>query len=187
MAPETAGNRVHGTTYEKPLTLFTETESFLLKPLPDNPPELAIWEKVKVHGDCHTTYLKCRYSAPYNLVKQELWLRASETTVRLYQAHTLIAIHPRLFKPGDRHTLDEHLPPNALAYAMQDAQWCLEQSKKIGAYCEQTIQKLLNNSVVDYLRAVQGIISLHKKFGKARLDAACRRALGVCAGFAGLR
>jgi transposase len=173
----TASNRIHGTTREKPLTLFTETESILLKPLPDNPPELAIWEKVKVHGDCHVMYLKCRYSSPHQLVKQELWLRSSETTVRLYQDHALIAIHPRLFKPGSRHTLDEHLPPNALAYCMQDSQWCLEQAKKIGTYCEQVIQKLLNDSVMDYLRAVQGIISLHKKYGKSRLDAACRRAL----------
>lgn len=174
---ETAGNRIHGTTREKPLTLFTQTESLLLKPLPDNPPELTIWEKVKVHGDCHVMYLKCKYSAPYQLVKQELWLRASETTVRLYQDHALIAIHPRLFKPGSRHTLDEHLPPNALAYAMQDSQWCLEQSKRIGSHCEQVVKKLLNDSVMDYLRAVQGIISLNKKYGNARLDAACRRAL----------
>jgi len=174
---ETAGNRIHGTTHEKPLTLFTQTESVLLKSLPDNPPELAIWEKVKIHGDCHIMYLKCRYSAPYQLVKQEVWLRASETTVRLYQDHTLIAIHPRLFTPGQRHSLDEHLPPNALAYSMQDSQWCLEQAKKIGVHCEQVIQKLLNDSVMDYLRAVQGIISLNKKYGQARLDAACRRAL----------
>jgi|SRR5580704_1046832 transposase len=174
---ETAGNRIHGTTRERPLTLFTQTESMLLKSLPDNPPELAVWEKVKLHGDCHVMYLKCRYSAPYHLVKEELWLRATETTVRLYQDHEQIAIHPRLFKPGSKHTLDEHLPPNALAYCMQDSQWCLEQSKKIGTHCEQVIQKLLNNSVMDYLRAVQGIISLHKKYGQARLDAACRRAL----------
>src|SRR5207253_62748 len=71
---ETAGNRIHGTTREKPLTLFTQTEALLLQPLPDNPPELAVWEKAKVHGDCHVTYLKCRYSAPYQLVKQTLWL-----------------------------------------------------------------------------------------------------------------
>jgi transposase len=174
---ETAGNRIHGTTREKPLTLFSQTELLLLNSLPDNPPELAIWEKVKIHGDCHVMYLKCKYSAPYQLVKQELWLRATETTVRLYQNHTLITIHPRLFKPGDRHTLDEHLPPNALAYCMQDSQWCLEQAKQIGSHCEQVIQKLLSDSVMDYLRAVQGIISLHKKYGQARLDAACRRAL----------
>ena len=97
---ETAGNRIHGTTREKPLTLFTQTECVVIKPLPDNPPECAVWEKVKVHGDCHVMYLKCRYSVPYQLASQALWLRACETTVRIYHDHTLIAVHPRLFKPG---------------------------------------------------------------------------------------
>lgn len=175
-ALETAGNRIHGSTHEKPLTLFTQTERMLLKPLPENPPECAVWQKVMVHGDCHVTYLKCRYSAPYKLVKQELWLRASETTVRIYRDHELVAVHPRLFTPGSKNSLDEHLPPNALAYAMKDAQWCLEQAKKIGTHCETVIQKLLSDSVVDYLRAAQGIVSLQKKYGDARLEAACRRA-----------
>jgi transposase len=173
---ETAGNRIHGTTCEKPLTLF-ETERLFLKPLPVKSPECAVWEKVTVHGDCHVMFLKCRYSAPYKLVRQLLWLRATETTVRIFQDHTLVAVHPRLFKHGEKHTIDEHLPPNAIAYCMKDSQWCLENAKKIGAHCEQVIQKLLNDSVVDYLRAVQGIVSLQKSYGNARLDAACRRAL----------
>ena len=173
---ETAGNRIHGTTREKPLTLF-ETEKLFLKSLPDQRPECAVWEKVTVHGDCHVMFLKCRYSAPYKLVKQLLWLRATETTVRIFQDHTLVAVHPRLFKAGTKHTIDEHLPPNAIAYCMKDSQWCLENANKIGMYCEQVIQKLLNDSVVDYLRAAQGIVSLQKKYGNARLDAACRRAL----------
>lgn len=173
---ETAGNRIHGTTHEKPLALF-EAEHLFLKSLPDNPPELAVWEKVKLHGNCHVQFLKCYYSAPYQLVKQVLWLRASETTVRIYRDHELVAVHPRLFKPGSKSTLAEHLPPNALAYCMHDSQWCLESAKKIGTYCEQVIQQLLSNSVVDYLRAAQGIVALQKKYGNARLDAACRRAL----------
>lgn len=174
---ETAGNRIHGTTRQKPLSLFAQTESLLLKPLPDNPPECVVWKKVKVHSDCHVMYLKCRYSAPYKWVKQELWLRASETTVRLYQDSVLIAVHPRLFKFGQRNTLNEHMPPNAFSYCMQDPQWCLEKAEKIGVHCKEVIQKLLTNAVVDYLRSAQGIISLHKKYGDARLDAACRRAL----------
>lgn len=173
---EIAGNRIHGSTYEKPLTLF-ETERHILKPLPDNPPECAVWSKVKLHGDCHVQYLKCRYSAPYQWVRQELWLRASETTVRIYRDHTLIALHPRLFKPGLKHTLDEHLPPNALAYHMKDAQWCLKQAKDVGTHCEQVVQQLLNHSVVDYLRSVQSIIGMQKKYSPIRLEAACRRAL----------
>jgi transposase len=173
---ETAGNRIHGTTHQKPLTLF-ETERHLLKPLPEHPPECATWQRVIVHGDCHVSFLKCRYSASFKLAKQTLWLRSSETTVRLYRDHELVAVHPRLFKPGSRHTLEEHLPPNALAYSMKDPQWCMEKSKKIGAHCEKVIHQLLSNSVVDFLRAAQGIIGLQKSYGDARLEAACRRAL----------
>ncbi len=173
---ETAGNRIHGTTQEKPLTLF-ELERHLLKLLPEHPPECAVWRRVNVHSDCHVNYLKCRYSAPYRLVKQTLWLRATETTIRLFRDHELVAVHPRLFLPGKRHTLDEHLPPNALAYAMKDPQWCLDKAKKIGVHCGIAIHQLLSHSVVDYLRAAQGIIGLQKKYGDARLDAACRRAL----------
>ena len=133
---EEAGNRVHGSTREKPLVLF-EIEQPILKKLPDNPPELAVWEKVKLHGDCHVQYLKCRYSAPYRYARQELWLRATETTVRLYLNHELIALHPRLWSPGTKNTLDEHIPPNALAYQMRDAQWCLKQAHEIGPFCTQ--------------------------------------------------
>lgn len=179
---ETAGNRIHGSTHEKPLTLF-EIERHLLKPLPDQPPELAVWEKVTVHGNCHVQFLKCYYSAPFRLVRQELWLRASETTVRLYHDHELVAVHPRLFKYGSKHSLNEHLPPNALAYCMRDPQWCLEQARQIGIHCDQVIQQLFVASVVDYLRGAQGIIGLQKKYGNARLDAACKRALSFQSGY----
>jgi len=175
-AMETAGQRVHGTTHEKPLVLF-EIERHLLKALPENPPECAIWLKVKLHGDCHVTVKKCRYSAPWKLAGQVLWARLTETTVRIYRDHEMVAIHPRKFKPGQRSTQDEHIPPNALAYAMRDSRWCMEQAEKTGPCCKQAIHQLLTDSVVDYLRAAQGILGFLKKYGDTRLEAACRRAL----------
>ena len=171
-----AGNRTHGSTREKPLVLF-EIEKATLKSLPAQPPELTVWEKVKLHGDCHVQYLKCRYSGPYRYARQELWLRATETTVRLYLDHQLIALHPRLWNPGTKNTLDEHIPPNALAYQMRDARWCLKQAEVVGIYCTQAIQQLLTDSVVDYLRAAQSILGLRKKYNNVRLENACRRAL----------
>lgn len=36
-----AGNRIHGTTREKPAKRFIDVERALLAPLPDVPPELA--------------------------------------------------------------------------------------------------------------------------------------------------
>lgn len=38
---EVAGNRIHGSTHEKPLTRFKQVECLLLKALPVQPPELA--------------------------------------------------------------------------------------------------------------------------------------------------
>lgn len=171
-----AGQRLHGSTHEKPLVLF-EVEQPLLKRLPAHPPEFAVWEKVKLHGDCHVQYQKCRYSAPYRVVRQELWLRATDTTIRLYFNHLLVALHPRLEIPGTKHTIPEHLPPNALAYSMHDARWCIKQATEVGNQCLIAIQTLLNDSVVDYLRAAQSILGLRKKYGDQRLEAACSRAL----------
>ena len=71
-----AGNRKHGSTYQQPLTAFTQTERYLLKALPAVPGELAQWKKVKVHADCHAQFDRCRYSVPYEQVGQTLWLRA---------------------------------------------------------------------------------------------------------------
>lgn len=172
-----AGNRTHGTTHERPLTRFTETEQLLLQPLPDRAPELAVWAKVKVHGNAHVQFEKCLYSVPYTLVRQTLWLRASETTTQVFQEHTLIATHPRLRHPGDRHTVRDHLPPQAVAYLMQDPQWCLTQSEQVGPSCHTLIERLFADRVLDNLRAAQGIVRLKDTFGTDRLEAACYRAL----------
>ena len=174
---KTAGNRNHGTTHQKPLTMFAETEKHFLKPLPDVPVQIATWTRVKVHGNCHVQFEKAYYSAPFRLVRQQLWLKATDTTVSLYNKLKLIAVHPRLKYPGQRSTIDEHQPPEALAYKMQDPQWCLKQAEEIGPECLRLIRRLFNHKVLDNLRAAQGVISLGKKYGPARLEAACARAL----------
>lgn len=174
---EEAGNRIHGSTHEKPLVRFA-IEQPLLKPLPAMPPELAEWAKVKVHRDCHVQFEKCLYSVPFKLIGQPLWLKATPVTVRIYRDHELVAVHSRLFRPGSRSTLDDHLPPEAIAWKMRDPQWCLRQSEKIGTACHRLVRTLFADRVLDNLRAAQGIIRLRDKYGSARLDAACQRALG---------
>jgi len=73
--------------------------------------------------------------------------------------------------------MDDHLPPEALAYKMQDPQWCLKQAQEIGSACHQVIRTLFEDRVLDNLRAAQGIIGLSKKYGPIRLETACQRAL----------
>ena len=149
----------------------------MTSPLPDRPPELATWASVTVHGDGHVQFEKCRYSVPYRRVRRTLWLRPSETTVRLYHEVALVAVHPRLHKPGSRHTVDEHMPPEAIAYKMRDPQWCLKQAEALGPGCKGLIEALFAHRVLDNLRAAQGVVRLAKTYGPARLEAACARAL----------
>jgi hypothetical protein len=173
---ETAGNRIHGTTRSQPLTLFAESEKPFLKPLPDVPVEMAAWCQVKVHGNCHVQFEKAYYSAPHPLAHKKLWLRSTDNTVKLYSDLKLVAAHPRLRKPGTFSTVDEHMPPAAIAWKLQDTQWCLQQSENVGPACHEVIRKLFGDSVLDHLRAAQGIIGLAKKYGSVRLENACIRA-----------
>jgi transposase len=112
-----AGNRLHGTTRAQPLAQYQAVEKALMRPLPDVPPELAVWAKVKVHRDAHVQFEKAYYSVPFRLLGQALWLKATPATVRLYRDHALVATHPRQRRAGARSTVDDHLPPNALGHA----------------------------------------------------------------------
>lgn len=174
---ETAGNRLHGTTRQRPLDHFAAVEQSLLSALPAVPPEVACWAKVKVHRDAHVQFRKALYSVPYRRVGQILWLKATATTVRLYADHTLVATHPRLFRAGQRATVRDHMPPEAVAHLMQDPQWCRRRAEAIGPACQALIEHLFADRVLENLRGAQGLIRLAKTHGQERLEAACRRAL----------
>lgn len=174
---ESAGNRIHGSTRKRPLTLFHDNERAFLKPLPDVAPVLAAWARVTVHRDAHVQYNRCLYSVPFRLVGERLWLKAAATTVQIYRDHELVAVHARLCHPGHRATVDDHMPPEALAYKLRDPQWCLKVAAGVGPHCRALIERLFADRVLEKLRAAQGVLALAKTYGAQRLEAACGRAL----------
>lgn len=178
----TAGNRNHGTIRKKPLVVFNEIEKNLLKPLPIVPPEFCVWHKAKCYRDCCVRFENSRYSVPYQFFKQELWIKATESMIKIYHDYKLIAAHTRSHSSGETIVLVEHFPPNAKAFLIQDQDWCIENAKNIGPYCLQAVEYLLSDKQCDYLRAVQGIIKLKKKFGADKLELASKKALdnGTC-------
>jgi len=172
-----AGNRIHGSTRERPLKLFVETEQVLLQRLPAMAPECATWGKAKLHPNCHVQFDYCYYSAPYALIGRTLWLEITPNAIRIYRDHELVAIHPHLFKRGETSTVRDHLPPDAQAYLMRNPQWCLAQAKSIGPACLALVEILFGNRVLEHLRAAQGVIRLSDQYGRRRLEAACARAV----------
>jgi transposase len=171
-----AGVRIHGTTRTQPLVLFA-VEKPLLRLLPAIAPDLGTWTSVRVHRDCHVQFDRGFYSVPFTLVGQTLWLRATDTTVAIYQDYRQVAVHLRGRKPGQRLTVRDHLPPEAQAFFAHDRDWCVQQATAVGAACAQLIARLLADRIVERLRAAQGVLRLAERYGNARLEAACVRAL----------
>jgi hypothetical protein len=171
-----AGNRIHGTTREAPLKRFVEVEKGLLIALPSVPPELASWAKVLVHRDAHVQYETNYYSVPFRLIGCNLWLRATDTMVTVYREHEAVASHVRLMGKGLRHTVTDHMPPEAQAWQMQDTQWCLNTALQIGPACHAMVHAMFSDHVLIKMRAVQGVLRLKQKYGAIRLEAACSRA-----------
>jgi hypothetical protein len=58
------------------------------------------------------------------LIANHLWLRATPTTVQIYEEHILVAVHSRLTQPGQCSTVDDHLPPEGRAFLRSDPAWC---------------------------------------------------------------
>lgn len=173
---EEAGVRRHGTTGEAPLARF-ELERALLLPLPAIAPDLGVWSQATLHRDCHVQFERAFYSAPWRLIGQRLWLKASDGMVTIYDAFRVVAAHGRAMRPGERRTVRDHLPPNAQTFFAHDRDWCAAQARAIGPSCAELIDALLADRIAERLRAAQAVLALKKQYPPARLEAACARAL----------
>ena len=170
-----AGQRIHGSTYKKPLEFFKESET--LQPIPKSIPEISIWKQVAGARNCHVVYKKCHYSFPYKYALKSLWIKQTPSTIRIYSDGEMIALHPRLFIKGAYSTDENHRPPKALEYFKRTHEWCKDEAKKIGKNTIFVVETFLNNPTQDLLRAAQGVIKLGGKFGSTRLEKACNRAI----------
>jgi transposase len=173
----TAGQRIHGTTKERPLTRF-ETEREALLPLPGTPYDMAVWKQVKLHRDCYVVFDQAYYSAPFRLVGQQVWVRGGTCAVQIYTAdYQLIATHPRAQRPGQRLTHLDHLPPHKVPGLILSRDTCRQQASEIGPATRTVVDELLDHRPEDRLRTAGRLLRLGERFGSHRLEAACARAL----------
>jgi transposase len=174
---DTAGQRIHGTTKEKPLDRFA-TERTALRPLPGTPYDMAVWKHVKLHRDCYLIFEQAYYSAPFRLVGQQLWVRGGTQTVQIYtDDYRLVATHDRAHEPGQRQTHPDHLPPHKMPGLTLTRESCRLRATEIGAATLQVVEDMLSHRPEDRLRTAGRLLRLKERFGATRLEAACARAL----------
>ena len=174
----TAGERVHGTTHESPYQRFATTELAQLRPLPPSPYERALWKSVSVHRDCYVTFDNAYYSVPFRLVGQSVRVRGGGADVRIYtREYELVATHGRAAAPGQRQTQLDHLPPTKVPGLTLTRESCQTAASALGPATGQVVAHLLADPVMDRLTLAGRVVKLANRYGAARLEAACARAL----------
>jgi hypothetical protein len=174
---DVAGQRVHGTTKQRPIVQFQQTEQATLRPLPRVPYDLAIWKQVRLHHDGHVVFDGSFYSAPYRLIGQTLWVRGGSRTVALFDAEQhLVATHDRAAQPGERKTNPAHLPPHKVPGLLWSRPVCQDKADAIGPATSQVVADLLAHRPEDRLKVAQRVLKLAERHSPARLEQACARA-----------
>ena len=163
---------------------FETLEKSQLLPLPATAFELADWSQAKVNIDYHVAVDKHLYSAPHQLIHQQLDVRLTDQTVELFQHGKRVAAHVRSRVPGRFTTLAEHRPKSHQKHLEWTPSRILEWVQTIGPDCAKVVAQILTERPhpEQGFRSALGIIRLGKALGHDRLEAACRRALyfGTC-------
>ena len=172
-----AGQRIHRTTQCRPAELFAAEEAPRLAPAPVMPYDLPVYATAKVHRDHHIEVARALYSVPGALIGQHVDVRADSQLVRVWHRGVLVKVHPRT-RPGGRVTDPADLPDGTAAYALRDIGYLQRQADDAGPAIGAYATALLDHPLPwTKMRQVYALLGLVRKWGPARVDAACRRAL----------
>ena len=174
---EVAGVRIHGTTRRVPREVFEVEERPLLGPVPSAPFDVPVWSQAKVHPDHHVQVARALYSVPTAYLGQTLEVRADRTSVRLYRQGELVKAHARV-APGRRATDPHDYPVGKSGYAQRSIEGLRSRSLEHGARVGELAERLLAGPLPwTKMRQVYGLLRLCDRYGGARVDACCARAL----------
>ena len=161
-------------------SLFEELDRPALKALPQQPYEYAEWLQAKPGIDYHIEADKRFYSVPHVLVGEVLDVRLSTTTVEVFHKHKRVALHTR-GGPDRFSTLDEHMPKAHRAHRQWSPGRFMNWAKDIGPATLAVVKHQLHNRPHPEhgYRSCIGLLSHARGYGRARLEAACERALAI--------
>lgn len=112
-------------------------------------------------------------------MKQQLEARLTERTVELFHKGNRVASHLRSALKGRHTTLPEHMPKAHRQYAEWTPQRLVRWAAQRGPATAGVIDHILRTRAHPQhgFRACLGILRLGERYGTARLEAACQRAL----------
>lgn len=161
--------------------LFERVDQPVLRALPPTPYEPAEWKNVRVAPDYHVEFELHYYSVPYQLLRQQLELRATAQTVEVFHRGKRVAAHRRDHRKGKHTTITEHMPKAHQAYLEWTPTRLIEWAKRTGSATAELVAAILASRLHPQqgFRSCLGLMRLGERYGVERLEAASRRALAI--------
>ncbi len=161
--------------------LFEKVDRPALKPLPVRKYEYAEWKKVRVNIDYHIEFDRHYYSVPYQLRKEQVDIRYTDTSIEILFKNKRIASHIRNYKNGAFTTRPEHMPKSHQKYLEWTPSRIINWAAKNGPQTAQLVAGIMNSRrhPEQGYRASMGIMRLGKRYSPERLEKACRRAVSI--------
>jgi hypothetical protein len=160
-----------------PQEIFETEEQQALHPLPPSRWDPVIWAQAKVHENWRIQFDKAFYSVPYRYIGKTVSVMANSKAVHIFSEYKQITTHRRARRVWEYVRKTEHAPPQPEAYMSATRQSLLWWAHSIGPSVGLVARAIFNTKGVDGLRPVRALLSFEKRYGRARLNAACKRAL----------
>lgn len=158
--------------------MFERFDQPALRPLPSEAFEVATWSQATVAPDYHVEVGKHWYSVPYQLVREEVELRLTATTLEVFHRNRRVASHPRSTH-SYRHTTNREHMPEAHQRVMGGADDILVWASEVGPMTKAMVERLLDVCLIreQGWRSARGLKRVLCKYGTDRAEAACGLAL----------
>lgn len=160
---------------------FEKLDAPYLRPLPATPFILATWRRARVNIDYHIEFDGHYYSVPHALVRQEVGLRITRSTLEILARGRRVASHPRSHRKGGYSSLADHMPAAHRAHAEWSPVRLMNWAASVGPATGELVKRLLleKQHPEQGYRSCLGLMRLARTAGSERMEAACARALAI--------
>lgn len=166
-------------------SVYDELDKPAMRPLPSTRFEVFETKETKVPSNYHVEWEGFYYSVPYQLYKQPVKMHIHAKTIAIYnENHERVALHARKYSGKRYVTIDEHMPENhkhQKQFNHYDGSYYRFRANAIGSNAFIVIDMMLTATPIEEqaYRSCMGLIQSVHKYGDARVEGACKKALAL--------
>jgi transposase len=176
---EVLNHRVMRSYGESRRQRFEKLDRPALKPLPPARFTHGDWKVARVNIDYHIELDGHYYSVPHALVRETVEVSYTARVVEIIYRGERVASHQRSHEKGRHTTVPGHMPKSHRAHLEWTPSRIIHWGQTVGPQTGALVQAILADRPhpEQGYRSCLGILRLAKRYGDARLEAACARAV----------